>query len=216
MRAPVKAPPPAPPYVHNWTGFYIGGHLGGAWGERCLRLDTGEEACIDRSGFLGGGQVGFNFQTGQFVFGVEFSGSVADISGDSGVGALPGGFSYSSDSRSLLLLTGRVGYAVDRSLFYIVGGGAWGRHSVDFFDGVGGVTSVDFNRQGWTIGAGFEYGFSPNWSLAAQYNFIDFGDRDFFFATPGVFATVSHEVHMATVRLNYRFGWGGPGVTARY
>jgi outer membrane immunogenic protein len=210
--APVAAPVV---YAYNWTGFYIGGHAGGGWSDRCLTLAIGGEACADGSGFLGGGQVGFNFQSGQFVFGVEFSGSIADINGDSTSGSLPNGWYYSSAGKSLLMLTGRVGYSVDRALFYITGGGAWARNSVDFYNGAGGVASVDFDRQGWTIGAGIEYAFSPNWSMAAQYNFVDLGSKDIFFPTPGVYASVSQDLHMATLRLNYRFGGGGP-VVARY
>ena len=216
------APPPVAPvaYVHNWTGFYIGGHVGGAWSDRCLTVAAGAflgSACNDTSGWLAGGQVGFNIQTGQFVFGVEFSGSWSDIGGGNSTGTFPGGARFSSDGKSLLLLTGRVGYAFDRVLIYVTGGGAWARNSVDFFNGVV-VNSVDFDRQGWTIGGGFEYAFSPNWSLAGQYNFVDLGSKSVAFAFPAaavVSGSVSQDVHMATLRLNYRFGWGAP-VTARY
>ena len=77
---PVKAPEPVS-YGYNWSGFYIGAHGGGGWGEKCF-ADTGlSDGCHDTDGWLGGGQVGFNVQSGQFVFGVEFSGSWADISG---------------------------------------------------------------------------------------------------------------------------------------
>jgi outer membrane immunogenic protein len=217
MRAPVKAPVVAPaPYVHNWTGFYIGGHIGGAWSDRCATFEFGVgEVCNDANGWLGGGQVGFNFQTGQFVFGVEFSGSFADIATDQATGTLPGGWWFQSEGKTLLLLTGRIGYAFDRALIYVTGGGAWARNSVDFFDGAF-VTTVDFDRQGWTIGGGFEYAFTPNWSLAAQYNYVDLGSKSIYFPTVDLFANVEQEVHIATLRLNYRFGgWGAP-VAARY
>jgi outer membrane immunogenic protein len=217
MRAPVKAPLPAPVYAYNWTGFYIGGHIGGAWSERCFEGTLGivGKACNDKSGWLGGGQVGFNIQTGQFVFGVEFSGSWSDLGGGNTTGTLPAGWWASSDGKSLLLLTGRVGYAFDRALIYVTGGGAWARNSVDLSNGVA-VISHDFDRQGWTIGAGFEYALSPNWSLAGQYNFVDLGSKSVAFAAPlNVTGSVSQDVHVATLRLNYRFGWGAP-VTARY
>ena len=218
--ADMRRPPPVAPvvpvaYVHNWTGFYIGGHIGGAWSDRCLTVTTFVgSACNDTSGWLGGGQLGFNFQTGQFVFGVELSGSWSDIGGGNASGTLPGGWWFSSDGKSLVLLTGRIGYAFDRVLIYITGGGAWARNTVDLFNGAA-VTSVEFDRQGWTLGAGFEYAFSPNWSFAGQYNFVDLGSKDVFFAIPAVAGSVSQDVHIATLRLNYRFGWGAP-VTARY
>jgi len=217
LRRPAPPPVAAPVvYAFNWTGFYIGGHIGGAWSDRCFTGTLGVvgEACNDSSGWLGGGQVGFNIQTGQFVFGVEFSGSWSDIGGGDTRGTLPVGWAFSSDGKTLLMLTGRVGYAFDRALLYITGGGAWARNSADVTNGVV-ATSVDFDRHGWTIGAGLEYAFSPNWSVAGQYNFVDLGDKTVTFPGLGVTGSLSQEVHIATLRLNYRFGWGAP-VTARY
>ena len=216
MRVPVKAPPPAPVYAYNWTGFYIGGHIGGAWSDRCFSgTNFVGEACNDTSGWLGGGQIGFNIQTGQFVFGVEFSGSWSDIGGGNTSGTLPAGLSFSSDGKTLLLLTGRVGYAFDRALIYVTGGGAWARNSVELTNGVV-TTNIDFDRQGWTIGAGFEYAFTPNWSMAGQYNFVDLGDKTVTFPVLNRTGNVSQDVHIATLRLNYRFGWGAAPVAARY
>jgi len=217
---PRKAPVPVPVYAYNWTGFYIGGHIGGAWADRCLTVTSANFAgsgCDDTSGWLGGGQIGFNVQTGQFVFGVEFSGSFSDIGGGNRTGTFPGGASFSSDGKSLLLLTGRVGYAFDRALIYVTGGGAWARNNIEFNNGAGLVRDADFDRQGWTIGAGFEYAFAGNWSLAGQYNFVDLGDKNVSLAFPATTVTghVKSEVHIATLRLNYRFGWGAP-LAARY
>src|SRR5262245_23253273 len=67
LRRPAPVAPVPVVYAHNWTGFYIGGHVGGAWSDRCLTVTTFVgEACNDASGWLGGGQIGFNLQTGQF------------------------------------------------------------------------------------------------------------------------------------------------------
>jgi outer membrane immunogenic protein len=217
---PRKAPAPVvvPPYIHNWTGFYIGGHIGGGRGDRCLEVEVyGDIGCRSASGFLGGGQLGFNFQTANnFVFGVELSGSFANLNGDNTSGNLPAGWYFSSQGKSLLLLTGRAGIAFDRALFYFTGGGAWSRNTVDFYDGAS-VVSVDFDRQGWTIGAGIDYGFSPNWSMAFQYNFVDLGVKDVYITNADLYGTTSNELHMATLRLNYRFGGGySAPVAARY
>jgi outer membrane immunogenic protein len=112
------------------------------------------------------------------------------------------------------LLTGRVGYAFDRLLLYATGGGAWVR---DRFEYVGLATeSIKQTRSGWTIGAGLEYAFTPNWSLAAQYNYIDLGDKNVNFPLAGFTASTESELHLATVRLNYRFGGSGPFVAGRY
>lgn len=212
---PVKAPQPVPVMAgYSWAGFYIGGHVGGGWSDKCF-ADTaqGPDGCHEGDGWLGGGQVGYNWQTGNIVFGVEFSGSIADISGShtSLIGAPD---QYRSEVSSVFLLTGRVGYAFDRLLLYATGGGAWVR---DRFEYVGLATeSIKQTRSGWTIGAGLEYAFSPNWSLAAQYNFIDLGDKDVNFPLAGFTANADSELHLATVRLNYRFGGSGPFVAGRY
>ena len=154
-------------------------------------------------------------QPGQFVFGVEFSGSWADISGSHNALLTPAD-TYSSEMNTILLFTGRVGMTFDRMLLYVTGGGAWARNEFTYTASPGVGTSITKqNRTGWTVGAGIEYGLSPNWSIAAQYNFIDLGDKDVTFGAPTVFtASADQELHLATVRLNYRFG-GGP-VVARY
>jgi outer membrane immunogenic protein len=211
-KAPVVAPPPM---FYNWSGFYIGAHAGGGWGEKCFAFAGVGEGCHDVDGWLAGGQVGYNWQAGNLVLGVEFSGSFADKTGSH---IIPGTLAdtYSTRVDSIFMLTGRIGYAWDRVLLYATGGGASARERYNYFDAVG-VTSASAreHRWGWTVGAGLEFALAPNWSIAAQYNYIDFGDRDRTFS--GSFGTFSESidqhVHLATVRLNYRFG--GP-VVARY
>jgi outer membrane immunogenic protein len=205
---PVKAPEVVA-YGYNWSGIYVGAHVGGGFGERCFTYLGASEGCHDNDGFLGGGQIGFNVQNGQFVFGAEFSGSWADITGSH---TIRGTESYHSDLNTILMLTGRVGLAFDRALLYVTGGGAWTRNKFEYNDGL--AYSVTQNRSGWTVGAGVEYGLAPNWSVALQYNYIDLGDKNVNF--PGFTAAADSHVHLATARLNYRFnGFGGP-VVARY
>ena len=222
---PRKAPPPvvAAPLPFSWSGFYIGGHIGGAKVERCLEL-LNVEGCVDRTGWLGGGQIGYNWQAGQVVFGVEFSGSFADLGGEVNAGVLPGGHFFELDGKSLLMLTGRLGWAADRALFYVTGGAASARANVDFHTPLaGGVIlsrEVSFTRTGWTVGIGAEYAFTPNWSFAAQYNWIDLGDREVNFAAfPNAVAlagAVDQSFHVFTLRMNYRFGGYGAPVAALY
>ena len=215
---PVKAPEPVV-YGYNWSGFYIGAHGGGGWSEKCFTFVAANDGCHDGDGFLAGGQVGFNYQASQFVFGVEFSGSWADITGDHRSLLAPAD-TYRSEINSILMLTGRVGLAFDRMLLYVTGGGAWAHDKFEYTDATGlvtGTSTAKKSRTGWTVGAGIEYGIAPNWSIAAQYNFVDFGDKDVAFTGAGGNFTdsVDQQVHLATVRLNYRFGGGGP-VVARY
>jgi outer membrane immunogenic protein len=214
---PVKAPEPVS-YGYNWSGFYIGAHAGGGWSDKCFTFAGTSDGCHDGDGWLGGGQVGFNMQSGQFVFGVEFSGSWADIGGSHAGPLAPGG-TYTSDVNTILLLTGRVGMTFDRLLLYVNGGGAWARDEFSYV--VPGISSTTKqNRTGWTVGAGAEYGLSPNWSIAVQYNYVDLGSKDVTFAgAAGPFPftdRVEQEIHLATVRLNYRFGGYGAPVAARY
>jgi outer membrane immunogenic protein len=222
MRMPVKAPPPvAPaPTFYNWSGIYIGGHVGGAFGERCFRDVIGDLGCHDNDGFAGGGQIGFNVQNGQFVFGAEFSGSWADLTGSHSGSFFTPADSFHSDVDTILLFTGRVGLAFDRALLYVTGGGAWVRNDFRYNDGFGFESSHKHNRTGWTVGAGLEYGLAPNWSIAVQYNYIDLGEKDVNFFTPntGPFTVqADSHIHLATARLNYRFGgFGGGPVVGRY
>jgi outer membrane immunogenic protein len=213
---PVKAPPPVVAQIYNWSGMYIGAHVGAGWGDKCFaEVGVGGDGCHEGDGWLGGGQIGYNWQSGNVVFGVEFSGSIADITG-SHPSLIDPNFVYSSDVSSVFMLTGRVGYAFDRLLAYVTGGGAWVRDRTEVALVGVGSDSVKQTRSGWTIGAGLEYAFSPNWSIAGQYNYIDLGDKDVSFPLAQFTVNTEQDLHLATVRLNYRFGGGGPFVAGRY
>jgi outer membrane immunogenic protein len=218
MRMPMKAPPaPVQTYGYNWSGFYIGGHAGGGFGEKCFTSGGFDLGCHDHDGFVGGGQIGFNIQSNQFVFGVEFSGSWADLTGSHDQALNNGDSLLHSDTDTILLLTGRVGLAFDRALLYVTGGGAWVRNEFQYNEGAAVLWTAKQNRTGWTIGAGLEYGLAPNWSIAVQYNYIDLGDKDVNFVGPTAFTIqADSHIHLATARINYRFGGFGGPVVARY
>jgi opacity protein-like surface antigen len=117
-------------------------------------------------------------------------------------------------------VTGRIGYAVDRSLFYVKGGAAWTRGTVDMFvnrNPKGVFTSTSsFVTPGWTVGAGVEYALASAWSVKLEYDYLGFRDQDV--ATPyvpgnpfGVTApttTISQHVHQFKLGLNYRLADG--------
>jgi len=126
MRLP---PPPAPaPLAFPWTGFYLGAHMGSAWtnGEWTAIGVLGTDASIDAAGFIGGVQAGFNYQfAGGWVIGLE-----GDFTGSTMSKSVNGCFADPTQTCTLknrwtALLTGRLGYAFDRSLFYVKGGAAW-------------------------------------------------------------------------------------------
>jgi outer membrane immunogenic protein len=227
-RMPVKAPVMAAPLVYNWTGFYIGGHVGYGWSDKDwtqtfsslgLALDRGSH---EADGFLGGGQIGFNYQVGQWVFGIEGDVSWSDLSGSGNHLVFPA-YSGHSSIDWLATLTGRVGYAFDRTLLYVKGGVAFADddHHIAFA-GLGRVTnSTGDTRTGWTVGAGIEHAFWNNWSAKIEYNYMDFGSDNHtftYFAAPAGLVErwdIDQTVHAVKFGINYRFGWGGP-VVARY
>jgi outer membrane immunogenic protein len=225
----VKAPPPAPlPVIYNWSGFYIGAN--GGWGEshNCwdFVLVAGpvfSDGCRDRSGGLFGGQIGYRWQTGGFVFGLEAQGDWADLS-SSRVSVFNPTLSTTVKTDAIGLFTGQIGWAWNAALLYVKGGAAVTDNSFNIFNtgtGVGLVTS-GATRWGGTLGVGFEYGFSPNWSVGIEYDHLWMGTANNSFTTAdprlaGVLNDrVRQDVDMLTLRVNYRFGGYGVPVTARY
>jgi outer membrane immunogenic protein len=194
-RPPVYRAPTVPYY--DWSGFYIGAHVG-------FGSTEGE------SGVLGGGQVGFNYQVGQWVFGVEGQFSGTNI-GESAFVVVPGvGVATANanlDWISTIAL--RAGWAFDRWLVYGKFGAAWAGVSADATGTIiGGPTvavSVTDSVSGWVIGVGTEYAFLNNWSAKFEYNMLDFGND----------LGNDAKVHVFKAGLNYRFSFG-PGFRSGY
>jgi outer membrane immunogenic protein len=212
MGRPVYKAPPAGalPVAYDWTGFYVGGHVGYGWARKSWSDSFGLfDVSHDADGFLGGGQVGFNYQVGQFVFGVEGDFSAAGISG--GTNVL--GTSFNTDVDWTSTLTGRLGMAFDRWLVYGKGGIAWARDRYSTNAYTAGVTEITDTRVGWTAGAGVEYAFAPQWSAKLEYNYMDFGTQAVSFA-PGFSTDIDQQIHAVKFGINYKFG-GNP-IMARY
>ena len=146
-----------PASYYNWAGLYAGVNVGYAWGHV-----TGSS--LDPDGIFGGGQVGYNWQSGQFVFGAEtdIQASAADDT------FAPWKFS----NPWFGTLRGRAGYAMNNILFYGTLGMAYGELS-------GQLNALDENKTlvGWAGGAGMEVGLNPHWSAKAEYLYMDLGDR---------------------------------------
>jgi outer membrane immunogenic protein len=215
-REPIyKAPPAyAPPFT--WTGHYIGVHLGGLWGKKDWSNTIIGNTSHDLSGFLGGGQIGFNYQTGQWVWGIQgdwawtnADGSSSCISGTLGATAA----TCSSDVDWLASVTGRLGYSWDRSLLYVKGGFAWEKdkytYSVTAPAALARSASPSNTRSGWTLGVGWEYAFQNNWTAFVEYNYYDFGTRTINFATaPATYAVdIKERKHVVKAGINYLFNW---------
>ncbi|WP_283806779.1 outer membrane beta-barrel protein [Bradyrhizobium sp. Y36] len=197
------------------------------------------------SGVIGGGQIGYNWQVQQFVLGVEADAVGTGLNGSSGSASRTFGAPTFAPAVTqtvtvdfghidwMATFRGRAGVTVDRALFYVTGGAAVaeiGGSRTTVVNGPGiGIPAGTFTatnggsttRWGWTVGGGIEWAFNPNWSLAGEYRYTDFGSRSATFTVPdglgGVFATGTASsrltVQQATLRVNYRFG--GP-VVAKY
>ncbi|MDO9299455.1 outer membrane protein [Bradyrhizobium sp.] len=210
--------------MYNWTGFYIGANGGWASSHKCwdyagtvavpLAVNVAE-GCHDASGGTIGGQIGYNWQAGSWVFGLEAQGNWADLSGRNVSIAFPG-FTNRSRIDAFGLFTGRVGYAWNNALLYVKGGAAVVSDKYNYYNTVTGVDvgTASETRWGGTVGAGLEYGFTPNWSFGVEYNHIFLDARNISFASPAQTVDRIHQdVDMVTARINYRFG--GP-VVAKY
>jgi outer membrane immunogenic protein len=213
-RTYTKAPAYTPPEqaIYNWTGFYIGGHLGGAFpGNNSLESSDGR--------FLGGVQGGYNYQFApNWVIGAEAQYSW--LAGNSGSGVtFPGGTVVTGNTDQLGSVTGRFGYTWGPALLYAKGGYAW-RDNPNIGVGFAGTpqnfTTDGNHRDGYTVGAGLEYMFAPNWSANIEYQYYNFGNTTF---TSGpaeiVGSRFRNDEHTVKAGLNYHFGWGGP-TASRY
>jgi outer membrane immunogenic protein len=161
-----KAPPYAAPY-YNWTGFYVGVNGGGAFGTSAW--DT--TSSFSLTGGQVGGTIGYNYQMGWAVLGAEGDIDWSSIKGTTTTGACPAGCT-TSDSW-LSTLRARFGYAADRFMPYVTGGGAFG--NVDATTATPGLAGGSATNVGWTVGAGLEYAITPRWSAKVEYLFVDLG-----------------------------------------
>ncbi len=184
-----KAPPaPAPVYmppVFTWTGFYVGVNGGGAFangGGDFGNPDGGEV----------GGTVGYNYQLGQIVLGVEgdWDWSSLNQNGVNFVGP------YKNNIDDILTARARLGYAIDRTLLYVTGGYAGADEEIKF----PGLASNDTWRNGGVIGGGVEYAFTNNISAKAEYLYAPFGN-----STNLMGAKSDLNLSLVRVGLNYKF-----------
>jgi outer membrane immunogenic protein len=225
---------PPPPAIYDWTGIYIGGHVGGGILTDSVSQSTvttttqniASSGDLRPSGVLGGAQLGANYEFVPWVVGIEGSWTDSSISGSTllscpscvnptaSTTVLTPQERFTSQALWFAALTGRVGYAANDWLFYAKAGGAW--MHVDYTEDLlanSGATantqSLTDNRTGFTVGLGIEFGLTENLSGKIEYNFYDFGSRNYnFLFTP---MAVRSDLNTLTAGLNYRFNWsGGP------
>ncbi|MGJ4893269.1 outer membrane protein [Bradyrhizobium sp. HKCCYLR20261] len=208
-----KAPPPVMAAIYDWSGFYIGVNGGGGWTHNTWDVvGGGREGSHDSSGGTVGGQVGYRWQMGQFVFGLEAQGNWADFSGDNQSAIF--GTRNRTKTDAFGLFTGQVGYAWNNVLLYAKGGAAITSNTYTITNAATGgfLASNDSTRWGGVVGAGLEYGFAPNWSMGVEYNHLFMDRQTVSFGALGS-DSIKQDADIFTARLNYRFG--GP-VATRY
>jgi outer membrane immunogenic protein len=241
--------------VHSWTGFYVGGNVGGGIARNHANeveflvgfppASSSEQFTLAPIGWLGGGQIGYNWQQpgSPFVWGVE-----ADWQGtrqkDSlclricgPFGGIGQDISFRVEQRLDWFATARLrgGYAANGWLWYLTGGAAWGRVREDatFFDLLGGFTlvpdtrgagSVQSTRSGWTVGAGVETMLWAGWSAKLEYLYLNLGSTAYGFTSVGPAGqlvdaqtiTMPMNDHIIRAGLNYRFGTTGNSLVPVY
>lgn len=232
LRPITKAPPPVTvPAQFDWTGFYVGGHVGALRGRADLDSvrDVVFPGFVTLNGipalapivivpsrfavlggvsstdtdFTGGGQIGYNWQIGSFLFGLEGDASWTNVKvalrqnveDPFFIQTLVG--TYTAQIDWTATIRARVGATFDRWMLYVTGGAAFvGGEFNSTFTLTNPITGIffptpfegtmtgnsKFSRVGWTIGAGFEWAFTNSWSLAGEYRYTDYGNFGVTFA----------------------------------
>jgi outer membrane immunogenic protein len=202
--AAYKVPPPA-----FWTGCYAGFNLGGGWAPATISDGvTGVNlASITPAGFVGGGQLGCDYQAGLFVFGIQGMASAADIRG-SAIQPLTG-VTSNFHVPWVETLTARVGFTVQpMTLVYLKGGGAWVRDDITTLVAANPNATGNVTSSGWTVGGGVEFLFFQSWSAFAEYNYHSFSNTSLTLVPPAgaaIAINFNHNVQTLLVGLNYRF-----------
>jgi outer membrane immunogenic protein len=219
---PTPTLPPPIPAIYNWTGFYVGAN--GGWGDgrsnwtnNCIdctgsATPGGETGSFSVSGYLAGGTLGWNYQIGPWVYGIEGDFDWTHLTGSSGStcgglsDAVPPPTGCETESEWLATVRGRVGYAFNNVLLFGTAGGAVSRIKTGL---IPPSTFDSSTEAGWAVGAGLEVGFAPNWTAKVEYLFVDLPNATCTTTTncgPLAGSTVTFNENMVRVGVNYKFG----------
>jgi outer membrane immunogenic protein len=226
---PVYAPPAV--VAPTWTGVYLG--FNGGWG-----WTNSNNSNLAFTGAFGpftvatsnnnanspifGGQAGFNYQTGNWVWGVEGDVDGANIQANQNVfvapaGGFAGGSAFLNEKQNWLAsIRGRIGYTWGPGMIYVTGGGAWTGVELNggatLFTGGTGTFTTSSTQSGYVLGAGYEWMIAPNWSLRGEYLYYGFTSNltSTALTIPG--ATITGNANkfntsVARLGLNYKFDW---------
>lgn len=215
----------APCCAPTWTGFYLGLHAGYLWSDADWDFVSRVPGRPDRGTFVfdveqsptgpfAGGQVGYNWQTGSWVLGVEasYSGVRARDTLKNNNTLTAADDLWKTKIEDLILVTGRLGYSWGPSLIYVKGGYASAHVGLSTLDTAGapGSASASHRHGGWTIGAGWEHKFTRNISFGLEYDYIDLNSKQYTQTFVPVFGdgtvdNVAPTIHAVSARLNFHF-----------
>jgi outer membrane immunogenic protein len=191
---PRRAAPPPPVVaapVFTWTGAYVGINGGYGWGTSTFSAPFATGS-FDVSGGLVGGTLGYNYQVGQGVFGLEGDIDWSGIQGST----VCGGTTCETRNNWLSTVRGRLGYSFDRFMPYVTGGLAVG----DIETSIAGVGSGRDTKAGWTVGGGVEAVLDGPWTAKVEYLYVDLGRGGTVLGTDAEFKS-----HIVRGGVNYRF-----------
>jgi outer membrane immunogenic protein len=219
---PAYAPPPPPVPVYTWSGCHVGGTAGTSWGtsNRTAVCNTAVPNAaglpitndFSLSGFIGGFDVGCDWQWGVWVFGVEGDWSATNKEGQAfGIAPFNTSNIHETQERWLATARGRIGWTVwDKTMVYATGGGAWAKVDSSTWRIGDPIAIKSFNthqRSGWVVGVGAEYALGYGWSARGEYLYADFGTHTG--AGTGPFAGDATDArlfdHIVRAGLNYKF-----------
>jgi outer membrane immunogenic protein len=214
---PMKAAPMYTPTAATWTGFYAGVHLGGVW--QHARADYADPSDgfgnkANGGGFIGGGQIGYNWQTGNTVWGLE-----ATISGLTGKASQPYLFNDPTKGNTveakidwLATFRGRAGWLMNPdTLLYATGGLAVGGvKNVNDWNGIGlhdpfTTKSVSKTKTGWVVGAGIEHMLNRNWTIGLEGLYVDLGKSTGVNADGSKATVFKNTAVIGQLKVNYKF-----------
>jgi outer membrane immunogenic protein len=210
---PLKAAPAYVPPAVSWAGWYIGAHAGVNWQQAHSSSSyTSAFSSVDRTtstGFIGGGQIGYNWQSGNFVFGIEADGSWLSNKGS----AFDPIQDYSASNKVQWLATvrPRFGLAVGNTMAYVTAGAAFGgvKNKVEYSaSGPTPFSSVSESktRFGWAVGGGIEHMWTRNWTIALEGLFVDLGRKSVNHVnTPEKTTRFDNQVITGRLKLNYKW-----------
>ncbi len=229
-RTYTKAPPPMVAPIYNWGGFYIGANAGYGWSNRCIDVTAinglgfvDAEGCRSSGGGVIGGQIGYRWQASNWVFGLEAQGDWANLRNSNQSLFFTNAFglpdTWTTKTTAFGLFTGQVGYAWNNVLWYVKGGAAVANQNWT----LDSIAQTNRTRWGGTVGTGIEYGFTPNWSVALEYDYLwRVSNSNNYIIPAGVLvgpaggvtaftANTRSDANMITARINYHFNAFGGG-----